>query len=73
LTLSHFHSRGKAVLTLVTFHSLLFTLVLCKPGTVFTTLSFLCNLQMGSMSYSVTLQLAGKACQGYMLYVIGHK
>jgi hypothetical protein len=33
-------------------------------GTVFTTLHFLSNLQMGPISYCATLHKSGKACQG---------
>jgi hypothetical protein len=32
------------------------------PRTIFPTLHFLCNLQMGPLCYSVTLHLAGNAC-----------
>jgi len=37
------------------------------PETVFTTLHFLHNSRMGSLSYSVTLHKAGKPCQGQTL------
>jgi hypothetical protein len=35
--------------------------------TVFTTLRFLCNLQLGTISKSVAMHWAGKACQGHTL------
>ncbi len=47
------------------------TLTLKKSGTVFTTLHFLPNLQMGPISQIVTLHRAGKACKGKTLLFIG--
>jgi hypothetical protein len=41
------------------------------PGAVFTMLHFLRNLRIDPESQSVKLQLAGKACQGETLYLIG--
>ena len=40
-------------------------------GTVFTTLHFLCNLRIGPISQSATLQQAANFCQGQTLQLIG--
>jgi hypothetical protein len=36
-------------------------------GAIFTTLHFLHNLQIGQISFNVTLQQAGNTCQGQTL------
>jgi hypothetical protein len=40
------------------------------PGAVLTTLDFLCYLQMGLVSQSVTLHLTEKTCQAYICKVM---
>ncbi len=40
------------------------------PGAVFTTLIFLRNLEMGTISKNITLHRAGKACLVQTLYII---
>ncbi len=45
----------------------------CQPGVIFTTLHFLHGLSMSPISWSFTLQLAGKSCRKLMLIFISYK